>query len=69
MWEESNGKNLYEASILKLNSNKAKKRLGWKTKLNINETLEWTISWYKEFLKNSNMKKYTEDQINRFVSL
>ena len=69
VWEENNEKNLHEASILKLDSNKAKKRLGWKTKLNINETLEWTISWYKEFLKNSNMKKYTEDQINRFVSL
>ena len=68
-WENDAKKNPHEASILKLDCNKAKKRLNWKTKLGIDETLEWTINWYKEFLKNSNMKKYTENQINRFVEL
>ena len=68
-WENDAKKNPHEASMLKLDCNKAKKRLNWKTKLGIDETLEWTINWYKEFLKNSNMKKYTENQINRFVEL
>ncbi|RZD43348.1 MAG: CDP-glucose 4,6-dehydratase, partial [Thaumarchaeota archaeon] len=69
VWENDAKKNPHEASMLKLDCNKAKKRLNWKTKLSIDETLEWTINWYKEFLKNSNMKKYTENQINRFVEL
>lgn len=69
VWENDAKNNPHEALILKLDCNKAKKRLNWKTKLSIDETLEWTINWYKEFLKNSNMKKYTENQINRFVEL
>ena len=68
-WNENNGDNLHEASILKLNSEKVKKRLGWETKLNIDETIGWTINWYKEFLRNSNMKEYTEKQIDDFMAL
>ena len=68
-WKENKYNNLHEASILKLNCEKVKTRLGWKTKLNINETIEWTIKWYKEFLRNSNMKKYTEEQIDKFMGL
>ena len=48
---------------------KAKKRLGWKTKLDVNETIEWTVNWYKEHFKNSDMKEYTENQIDKFMSL
>jgi len=40
-----------------------------KTRLDINETIEWTVNWYKEYFKNSDMKKYTENQIARFTSL
>ena len=69
LWEDDTGENPHEASILKLNCEKAKKRLGWESKLNIDQALEWTVNWYKEFFKNSNMKKYTEEQIDRFVSL
>ena len=68
-WKEDTRKNPHEAEMLKLDCNKAKKRLGWKTKLDVNETIEWTINWYKEYFKNSDMKKYTEDQIDKFASL
>ena len=37
--------------------------------LDVNETIEWTVNWYKEYLKKSDMKKYTENQIDRFTSL
>jgi len=66
-WNENNGDDLREASILKLNSEKVKKRLGWEAKLNIDETIGWTINWYKEFLRDSNMKEYTEKQIDDFM--
>ena len=60
---------LHEEKILRIDCTKAKKRLGWKTRLDINETIEWTVNWYKEYFKNSDMKKYTENQIARFTSL
>ena len=67
-WEEDDKENPHEASILRLDCKKAKERLGWETKLNINEALEWTINWYKKFLENSNMKEYTKKQIEEFES-
>ena len=68
-WKEDTRDNPHEAEMLKLDCNKAKKRLGWKTKLDVTETIEWTVNWYKEYFKNSDMKEYTENQIDKFVSL
>ena len=68
-WKEDTRDNPHEAKMLKLDCNKAKKRLGWKTKLDVNETIEWTVNWYKEYFKNSDMKEYTENQIDKFMSL
>ena len=67
-WEDDDKENPHETSILKLDYKKAKERLGWETKLNINEALEWTINWYKKFLENSNIKEYTKKQIEEFES-
>ncbi len=39
----------YESSLLKLNSNKAKKILNWKCVLTFKETIELVASWYKTF--------------------
>ena len=61
-WKEDTRDNPHEAEMLKLDCNKAKKRLGWKTKLDVNETIEWTVNWYKEYFKNSDMKQYTENR-------
>jgi CDP-glucose 4,6-dehydratase len=55
---------LHEASILLLNSNKSREQLGWQDKLNFQETIDWTVSWYK----HSNKAKATEKQILDFVS-
>jgi len=68
-WKEDTKDNPHEAEMLKLDCTKAKKRLGWKTKLDVTETIEWTVNWYKEYFKNSDMKEYTENQIDKFVSL
>lgn len=38
---------LHEAGLLKLDITKAKKSLGWQPKLNAEETISWTIDWYK----------------------
>lgn len=44
--------NYYESSLLKLNSNKSKKLLNWKTNLNFVESIRYTTEWYKTFYQN-----------------
>lgn len=46
-WQNDEGKHPREASMLALNSNKARAELGWRNKLGFSESVEWTINWYK----------------------
>ena len=47
--------NFPEAKFLALDISKAKNRLNWYPKININKTLELTSDWYKEFYKKKNI--------------
>jgi len=47
-----NDKKFKEVNFLMLNSNKAKKEIFWKPKLNFNDTMKLTVDWYKSFHKN-----------------
>lgn len=58
-----------EDNILKLNSNKSIKLLNWQTKLNFQETLHMTGSWYFTYYYNiKNINKMTLDQINEYFN-
>jgi len=46
-WQIDTLEHPHEASVLTLNSNKARSELGWADKLSFNESVEWTTSWYK----------------------
>ncbi len=52
-WKIENQNNFYESSLLQLNNSRAKKVLNWKAKLDINETIDFVVEWYKNFKKNS----------------
>jgi len=55
-------KNYKETEILKLNSFKTKKILGWFTKLSINEALNKTIEWNNLVTKGKSAKNICENQ-------
>ena len=60
----------YESTLLKLNCNKAKKFLKWKSILNFDETIRLTTSWYKKFYtKKENIIKFSQSQINYYEKL
>lgn len=59
----------HEAGLLKLNSNKAKRLLGWQSTLDINQTLGLTCEWYKSFYNGKNIVNLTNQQINSFLKL
>lgn len=67
-WRIENAE-LHEEEKLILNCEKAKSRLNWNPKIDIENTLAWTIEWYKKNFNNEDMRKVTEEQITRFQKL
>ena len=56
---------VHEANLLKLDISKSVDQLGWKPCLSAQETIEWTIGWYK----NWNSYDYILQQINKYQQL
>lgn len=57
----------HEAGLLKLNCEKAALLLNWSSTLTYKQTIEYVVSWYKNFyLKNSDMLAFTNSQIKDF---
>ena len=46
-WKIKNTNKFYESSLLQLNNNKAKKILGWKAKLNLDDTIDLLLNGIK----------------------
>jgi CDP-glucose 4,6-dehydratase len=46
-------KNQHEAKLLRLDIDKASKKLGWRPKLNSREAIELTLNWYKRFSEHA----------------
>ena len=70
LWkEQKKNNNLYESRLLKLNSNKARKKINWKPKLNFDETVEMTTTWYKNFYENKQTSVFelSKKQINYYT--
>ncbi len=61
--------NPHEAKILKLDCTKSHKKLGWMPKTNIEQGLQWTVDWYKQYEKQEDIRKITEKQIDDFNSM
>ena len=63
-------KKFYESELLKLNCNKAKKILSWKSILKFNETVEMVSSWYRSYYDYpKNIDKITRQQIKKYQFL
>jgi CDP-glucose 4,6-dehydratase len=59
----------HESGLLKLDISKSKSLLGWKPKLNLAQTLEYTFSWYRNFYDHIEPTDvFTDHQISEFFS-
>ncbi len=66
----NNTKQPYEAGLLKLNCDKAKQYLSWEPTLNFEETVKFTIDWYRRYYTGqSNMTDVTLSQIEAYTNL
>lgn len=61
---------LYEASLLKLNCDKALHRLNWRPTYNFFDTVEATMEWYKTFYQGTgNMRELCQRQIQEYCDV
>lgn len=67
-WEQDLTSHPHESSILTLNSNKARIKLGWQDKLDFEESVSWTMSWYKNVYRGNNPLEETLRNIQDFES-
>lgn len=59
-----------EAEVLRLDSSKARLKLGWRPRLEFSEMMEWTVEWYRTFKDNPHsVRETTFGQIDRFMAL
>jgi CDP-glucose 4,6-dehydratase len=60
---------LHEASLLFLDSNKALRELGWKPRLNITQSLDWTVKWFKAYNDSKDMRKVSLEQLTEYQKI
>ncbi len=61
-----------ESNLLKLNCQKARSKVNWKSVLTFRENVSMTIEWYKSYYNkesNIDIKKFSENQIKKFSEL
>jgi CDP-glucose 4,6-dehydratase len=68
-WAADKGAHPHEAHFLKLDSSKARSRLGWKPRLGLQMALEWTVGWYKTQAQGADARQLTLAQIERYMGL
>lgn len=68
-WCQDARQHPHEANYLKLDCSKAKARLGWRPRLDVATALDWTVEWYRESLKGTDLRALTEQQIHDYIKL
>lgn len=53
VWQQDSGSWPKEAKLLRVDATKARFRLGWSSRLTVDEALTWTVDWYRGATVNS----------------
>jgi CDP-glucose 4,6-dehydratase len=68
-WITDSREKLGEAQLLMLDSSKARKALGWKNLLGVEETLSWTTDWYRSFADGTHPQTMSQQHIKNYFAL
>lgn len=68
-WLPQPGDHPHEAGLLTLSSDLATATLGWRSRLNVGETLAWTAEWYRAHREGADMRAFTLAQIARYEEM
>jgi CDP-glucose 4,6-dehydratase len=66
-WQIESAAQLHEAHLLRLESAKARARLGWAPRWNLDETLAHTVEWYKGFYRGEDVRVCSLRQIEEYM--
>ncbi|HME82041.1 MAG TPA: CDP-glucose 4,6-dehydratase [Candidatus Eremiobacteraceae bacterium] len=58
-----------EAGVLRLDSSKAKARLGWSARLDLGSAIDWSVGWYRSFALGDSARALVEADIARYEAL
>jgi CDP-glucose 4,6-dehydratase len=67
-WQLDGQDHPHEAHYLKLDCSKAKMRMGWHPRWDLNTTLTRIVAWHKAWLTGSDMREYTLNEINEYMN-
>ena len=59
----------HEEMSLMLDSSKAKRLLNWRCKLDLESCLSWTVDWYHNSIKETDMTEFSLSQIERYLEI
>lgn len=59
----------HEAQLLKLDSSKAERRLGWHPLLSLDDSLGWIVEWYRQYFAKGDVAAKTSEQVERFAHM
>jgi CDP-glucose 4,6-dehydratase len=62
-WEPDPGPHPHEAHYLKLDSTRARERLGWRPSVSLDRALESIVRWYSCFEAGADMRAVTLEQV------
>ena len=68
-WKQDESSRAKEALLLRVDATKARTRLGWRPRLDIDTALGWTAEWYKGVNAGRSALDLTLDQIKRYEIL
>ena len=66
-WRLDGGEHPHEATYLKLDCSKARARLGWRPRWNLEQTLDQIVVWYKAAARHEDMRAVTLAQIDEYI--
>ena len=69
-WKVVTSTSFKESTLLKLDCSKALEKLDWKSTLSFKETIDFTSSWYLNFLQNQDkIHLFSESQIYEYIEI
>lgn len=67
-WRLSGGQHPHEAHYLKLDCSKAKSRLGWFPRTDLDLSLRWIVDWHKRVAAGEDPRSVSMKQIDQFLA-
>jgi len=68
-WTAAPGTHPHEAHALRIDSTRARVKLGWRPQLPLDEAIAWTAEWYRGWSSGANVEELCTKQIEKYLSL